>query len=186
MYTSETAKTYEGHITVLAWPMTRGEYSAYRGWTLPENEAPADAGYLVELTDGNAPQNHPSHDKYVSWLLSEVFEAAYTETAPSTWQSRLKAEYEDLWSRTGKLEAFQHTPEYAALDLHERSLLDQQHSTMVMLSAVLRQRLRRLALQEAGPEPLPHELEKAADDPANQPVATQEQPVATQEQPPEA
>ena len=32
-------------------PMTRGEYNAYRGWTIPADENPEDKGYLVKYSD---------------------------------------------------------------------------------------------------------------------------------------
>ena len=59
-----------------AWPMTRGEYNAYRGWTMPESEDPTDAGYLVEYEEGGEP-NHPNHTGYISWSPKEVFEEHY-------------------------------------------------------------------------------------------------------------
>ena len=41
-------------------PMTRAEYCAYRGWAVPAEENGADAGRLVEYTDGSK-GNHPDH-----------------------------------------------------------------------------------------------------------------------------
>lgn len=75
MYTKETAKKYTGTKTLLAWPMTRGEYNAYRGWTIPED--PDAAGYLVEYTDNPNTPNHPDHENYVSWSPANVFEGIY-------------------------------------------------------------------------------------------------------------
>lgn len=62
-----------------AWPMTRGEYNKYRGWTMPENENPDDAGYLVEYDKGGA-ANHPDHQGYISWSPQDVFEENYQPT----------------------------------------------------------------------------------------------------------
>ena len=50
---------------VKARPMTRGDYNAYRGWTMPANENAADEGYLVVYPDG-----------YESWCPKAQFEAA--------------------------------------------------------------------------------------------------------------
>lgn len=51
-----------------AKPMTRGEYNAYRGWTIPADENPKDEGYLVKYNDG-----------YISWSPKKQFEEAYSE-----------------------------------------------------------------------------------------------------------
>ena len=59
-------KTYIGTKVIDAEPMTRGEYNKYRGWDIPENENPNDAGYRVVYPDG-----------YVSWSPKDVFENTY-------------------------------------------------------------------------------------------------------------
>ena len=59
-------KKYIGCKLIEAEPMTRGVYNNYRGWTIPENENPEDAGYLVRYPDG-----------YVSWSPKMVFDSAY-------------------------------------------------------------------------------------------------------------
>lgn len=61
-------KTYIGTKIIEAKPMTRGDYNIFRGWQIPENENPADEGYLVKYPDG-----------YISWSPKEVFEEAYRE-----------------------------------------------------------------------------------------------------------
>lgn len=48
-----------------AEPMTRGDYDKLRGWGIPENENPAEEGYIVHYPDG-----------YVSWCPKAKFEAA--------------------------------------------------------------------------------------------------------------
>lgn len=68
--------TYIGTKVVLATPMTRGEYSDYRGWECPVDENPNDTGYLVEYRDGGE-SNHPDHKGYISWSPEGVFSAAY-------------------------------------------------------------------------------------------------------------
>ena len=59
-------KKYIGTKVITAKPMTRGEYNEFRGWTIPADENPADAGYLVKYTDG-----------YISWSPAKQFEEAY-------------------------------------------------------------------------------------------------------------
>lgn len=58
---------YTGTKALAAKPMTLGDYNELRGWTIPENEDPARAGYYVMY-----------FDDYVSWSPADVFEAAYT------------------------------------------------------------------------------------------------------------
>lgn len=59
---------YIGTKLIKAKPMTRGDYNAYRGWTIPENENPDEEGYLVVYVDSN---------DYVSWSPKDVFDRAY-------------------------------------------------------------------------------------------------------------
>ncbi|WP_339479094.1 DUF2829 domain-containing protein [Pseudomonas sp. RL_5y_Pfl2_73] len=67
---------YIGTKIVIALAMTRLAYNDYRGWALPADENGADDGYLVEYTDGGAP-NHSAHDGYISWSPKAQFDAAY-------------------------------------------------------------------------------------------------------------
>ena len=67
---------YIGTKVLFAAPMNRLDYNNLRGWTLPENEDGNDAGYLVEYTDGGAP-NHPNFDGYISWSPKAIFEGSY-------------------------------------------------------------------------------------------------------------
>ncbi len=67
---------YIGTKSVLATPMTRGEYNEYQGWQIPENEDPSDPGYLIEYKDGGK-ANHPDHEGYISWSPKDVFEHSY-------------------------------------------------------------------------------------------------------------
>ena len=71
-------KSYTCHKRVLATPMNRGDYNAYRGWTVPEDENPSDSGYLVEYVDGGPP-NDERHIGYISWSPEEVFNKGYSE-----------------------------------------------------------------------------------------------------------
>lgn len=50
-----------GTKVIKAQPINRLEYNQLRGWTVPDDENPADDGYMVEYTDGGAP-NHPDYD----------------------------------------------------------------------------------------------------------------------------
>ena len=61
-------KKYIGTKMIEATPMSRGEYNRYRGWTIPENENPADEGYLFKYSDG-----------YESWSSKKQFEETYRE-----------------------------------------------------------------------------------------------------------
>lgn len=72
-------KQYIGTKLINAKPMTRGEYNDYRGWQVPDNENPEDAGYLVEYQDSPT-ANTPDHDGYVSWSPKDVFDKAYRQS----------------------------------------------------------------------------------------------------------
>ena len=67
---------FVGTKSVLATPMTRGEYNEYRGWQIPENEDPNEQGYLIEYVDGGKP-NDERHAGYISWSPADVFERSY-------------------------------------------------------------------------------------------------------------
>ena len=71
--------TYIGTKLIRAQAMSRDEYNAYRGWTLPADENGEDAGYLVEYLDGGQ-SNHPNHVGYISWSPADVFDRAYRHT----------------------------------------------------------------------------------------------------------
>jgi hypothetical protein len=81
---------YIGTKVIFAKPMTRGEYNDYRGWTVPANEDPLDAGYLVEYMDGGA-SNHAKHAGYVSWSPKDVFDAAYRKAVGLSFSMALEA-----------------------------------------------------------------------------------------------
>lgn len=59
---------YIGTEMIEADPMSRGDYNAYRGWEIPENENPEDEGYLVKYSDG-----------YETWSPKKQFEDAYRD-----------------------------------------------------------------------------------------------------------
>tara|TARA_R110002073_G_scaffold215768_1_gene376019 strand:+ start:448 stop:846 length:399 start_codon:yes stop_codon:yes gene_type:complete len=93
-------KNYIGTKEVKARPMNRLDYNGYRGWGLPSDEDGEDEGYLVEYINGSG-KNHQNHDGYISWSPSGVFEESYRET--TTYQDRLKIEYNDLCDKVEKL-----------------------------------------------------------------------------------
>lgn len=73
-------KKYIGTKEIKAKPMTRGEYNIFRGWKIPEDESPADEGFLVEYSDG-----------YISWSPKKVFEEAYRECDHMTFGLAIEA-----------------------------------------------------------------------------------------------
>lgn len=74
-----TMKHYVGTKHLDAKPMNRGDYNAYRGWTMPDGEDPQEPGYLVEYSDGGK-ANDSRHVGYISWSPADVFERSYQET----------------------------------------------------------------------------------------------------------
>lgn len=72
-------KQYIGFKRIKADPMTKLTYNILRGWKQPQDEEPAEKGYLVEYLDGGKP-NHPDYDNYISWSPKEIFEDAYRES----------------------------------------------------------------------------------------------------------
>lgn len=69
---------YIGTKSVLATPMSRGEYCEYRGLNIPEGEDPSEPVYLVEYTDGGKP-NDERHAGYITMSPKEVFDNAYRQ-----------------------------------------------------------------------------------------------------------
>lgn len=62
--------------TVQATPMNRQAYNDLRGWQVPNNENPADEGYLV-IDTGVSERNVEGFDGYVSWLPKTAFDEQY-------------------------------------------------------------------------------------------------------------
>lgn len=83
-------KTYIGTKIIKAMPMTRLAYNCLRGWDVPLNENPDDAGHLVEYTDGGKP-NVPGYEGYVSWSPAEQFENAYRPCSAMTFGLAIEA-----------------------------------------------------------------------------------------------
>lgn len=139
---------YIGTKIVLALAMTRLAYNEYRSWDLPANENGADDGYLVEYTDGGAP-NHPDHAGYISWSPKAQFDAGYVSVGAvghlPPHQQRVVAELEQLADRVQKLEAFLATPLYAGLPEDERQLLKMQADAMVLYMGILNTRTTKFS-----------------------------------------
>lgn len=83
-------ETYIGTKIINATPMTRQAYNDLRGWTVPSDENPADAGYLVEYHDGGR-ANHPEFQGYISWSPVDVFEKSYRPTEALTFGLAIEA-----------------------------------------------------------------------------------------------
>lgn len=94
---------YTGTKTVMATPMTRGEYNALRGWEVPADENPADPGYLVQY-ENDSKANVEGFDGYVSWSPQRPFEEAYR--ASGTYDQRLLIEMEELAKKIFKLDEY--------------------------------------------------------------------------------
>lgn len=75
MDTKTNFRNYIGTKSLLAFPMTKGDYCKLRNWDLPSNEEPEEEGYLVEYPDSLS--NHPDFRGYISWSPKAVFEASY-------------------------------------------------------------------------------------------------------------
>lgn len=81
---------YIGTKLINAKSMTRAEYNTFRGWTVPANENPDDAGYLVEYLDGGK-GNTDHYAGYVSWSPADVFDRAYRPCEGMTFGRALEA-----------------------------------------------------------------------------------------------
>lgn len=140
-------KRYVGTKAVLAQPLSRVEYNAYRGWAMPENENPYDRGYLVEYLDGGKP-NDDRHAGYISWSPAAQFEAAYRERPELPafslpWRQRVADELADLVEKSEALGRFLGDAEAIRyISTQALELLDDQHTVMARYQEILRARLK--------------------------------------------
>jgi hypothetical protein len=140
-------KHYIGTKRVIATPMNRADYNAYRGWTLPADENGADDGFLVEYVDGGK-ANDSRHAGYISWSPADVFYRAY-QPAPEPvaglkpHEQRVVEEKHALDAKCEKLFAFLDTPLYDSLPEEDQSLLQHQFNHMTNYSEVLAARIAR-------------------------------------------
>lgn len=72
-------KQFIGTKVVLALAMTRAAFLTYIDRDIDPKTNGTDDGYLVEYTDGGAP-NHPDHPGYISWSPKAQFDNAYRAT----------------------------------------------------------------------------------------------------------
>lgn len=130
-------RQYIGTKEVKATPMNRGDYNAFRGWQVPENENPADDGYLVVYPKGES--NVDGFNGYVSWSSKKQFEEAYRVS--ETFKDRLKIEYAQLEERLGKLRGFIQSEQFQSLAEEDRNLLVEQEKVMDSYLAILNTRI---------------------------------------------
>lgn len=130
-------KQYIGTKEVQATPMNRGDYNALRGWQVPENENPADDGYLVVYPNGEP--NIKEFNGYVSWSPKKQFEEAYRVS--ETFKDRLTIEYAQIEERLGKLRVFIQSERFQNLAEEDRNLLVEQGKTMASYLAILNTRI---------------------------------------------
>ena len=128
---------YIGTKEVKATPMNRGDYNAFRGWQVPENENPDDDGYLVVYPNGES--NVDGFDGYVSWSPKKQFDDVYY--IAETFKDRLVIEYEQLEERLGKLRGFIQSERFQSLAEEDRNLLVEQEKVMDSYLAILNTRI---------------------------------------------
>lgn len=138
-------KTYIGTKIINAVPMNRADYNAFRDWQLPADENGADEGYLVEYTDGDAP-NTGQYAGYVSWSPKAQFEAAYLPTGDVSGmpahQQRVVAEKAALDDKAKALSSFIGiSPIFGKLDPAEQGRLREQNDVMWKYSEILGARI---------------------------------------------
>lgn len=130
-------KQYIGTKEVQATPMNRGDYNALRGWQVPENENPADDGYLVVYPNGEP--NIKEFNGYVSWSPKKQFEEAYRVS--ETFKDCLTIEYAQLEERLGKLRVFIQSERFQNLAEEDRNLLVEQEKAMASYLTILNTRI---------------------------------------------
>lgn len=96
---------YTGTKTIMATPMTRGEYNALRGWEIPADEDPSDPGYLVQY-ENDSKANVEGFDGYISWSPQKPFDLAYNKSG--TLKQRIFIEMEQLYRRMFLLKKYIH------------------------------------------------------------------------------
>lgn len=143
---------YVGTKIVIALTMTRLAYNEYRGWALPADENGEDPGYLVEYTDGGAP-NHPDHAGYISWSPKEQFDAAYMAIGGvdhlQPHEQHMIAECTQLNERLEKLAAVMASEAFQAVDPAESARLIAQRQAMSSYLSIIGERLTAINLATA-------------------------------------
>lgn len=145
---------FQSSKMVGAQAMTLGEYNKYRGWTIPENEDPNRAGYLVEYI-GTGDANHPEHKNYISWSPKKSFDDSHVlagNAAALTYPpfvQRLLGERAELHSDLTKILAFHETELFKQLPENVRDLMSRQAVIQRELLDVLNERVELTLPKEA-------------------------------------
>lgn len=130
---------YGCHKEVHAIPLTRGVYNDVRGWIIPENENPADEGYLVVYNLGTA-------DEYVSWSPKHIFDDGYHPLDTCGRQldhiDRMIIEHNKLMAKLVKLNEFIEGDKFKSLGSRARLLLSRQAAAMEDYAECLHDRLK--------------------------------------------
>lgn len=130
---------YGCHKEVHALPLTRGAYNNARDWVIPENENPADEGYLVVYNRGTT-------DEYVSWSPKHIFDDGYHALDACGRQldhiDRMIIEHNELMAKLVKLNQFVEGDKFKSLDSRARLLLSRQAAAMEDYVECLHQRLK--------------------------------------------
>lgn len=127
--------------TVMAIPMTRGEYCDLRGWDTPADGHREDPGYLMEDANGLEP-NVDGFKGYVSWLPESLFRKRYNKS--ETLKQRLFIEMDQLYRRMFLLRKYQRegAPESDAYSLISIQLkaMEAYHLALLMRYEKMNQR----------------------------------------------
>lgn len=129
---------FTGTKTVMAVPMTRGEYNALRGWEVPADEDPEDPGYLVQYENDSKP-NVEGFDGYISWSPQKPFNEAYK--ASGKYYERLYIELEELGKKIFKLDEYLRNMDQDNEDFY---ILNVQLGIMQSYYAVLKLRINKI------------------------------------------
>lgn len=130
---------YVNRAEVFATPMTRAKYNFHRGWQVPDDEDPNDAGFLIENPNGTS--NHPDHKGYINWLPEEQFNTSYS-AEPKTVPERMAVEIAELEAKLTKLSQFIQNKQPLSIGDYEWGLLLSQKDIMTEYLSILKLRLK--------------------------------------------
>lgn len=99
----ESMVQYTGTKTIMATPMSRGEYNELRGFDTNEGEDANEIGYLVMYQSDGKP-NVNGFDGYVSWSPLKPFIENYKKSG--SFVDRLMIERDELHKKICKLDEF--------------------------------------------------------------------------------
>lgn len=121
-----------------AYPTTRGEYNALRGWAVPHDEDAADAGFrVVNLFTG-----------HTNWYPENVFKEGHTripdaQPGDQAFVICMRAELAELEGRLARLTKYLGTDQCRNLPYDDLQLLRAQRMAMEGYKEILYRRLRR-------------------------------------------